>query len=189
MPVHDVSSLAAALSRTSFMDVFQRLDHAVLESLWSEGDARSALEAMVGNPAASPDTRFLAAEILFAKVPGYPPPNAIENLAAIYADALRNAPKAMANPWGMPGMQDGQIAQHVLLLGNAAIPALRAQLDDARSVTFSGSKEATFGNSYHYRVKDIAAELIARIRTLPFIPDIDPAVRDGAIRKLATTLK
>jgi hypothetical protein len=95
----------------------------------------------------------------------------------------------MANPWGLPGVPDGQIAAHVLRLGEAAIPALLPLLDDDTPVQFSGSKEATYGNRFAWRVKDIAASLISRIRGIPFEADALPAARDSAIVRLKTSVK
>lgn len=187
MALHEDAS--RALAGATFMDLFQRLDQSLLEQIWQNGSARDALEAIISDNAAEARLRFLAAEILFVKQPGYPPPNAFENLAAIYAATLCDAPAGMANSWGMPGVLDGQIARHVLRLGEAAIPPLTGLLNDERAVTYGGSQEATIGNSYHYRVKDLAAALIAQIRNLPFVPDTNPTARDEAIRRLLLTLK
>ncbi|HUX28573.1 MAG TPA: hypothetical protein VMV39_07285 [Terracidiphilus sp.] len=187
MALHEET--AHALAGATFMDLFQRLDQSLLEQIWQNGRAQDALRAIVSDDAAEPRARFLAAEILFVKQTGYPPQGDIENLAAIYASALRDAPAAMANPWGLPGIPDGQIAQHVIRLGEAALPAFIKLLNDESVVTYGGSQEATIGNSYHYRVKDLAAALIAQIRNLPFVPDIEPSERNKAIRKLALALK
>jgi hypothetical protein len=76
----------------------------------------------------------------------------------------------------------------VVRLGEAAVAPLRPLLDDPSPVVFSGSKDATYGNRYAWRVKDIAASLIARIRNLPYIPDPEPAARDRSIAHLRTNL-
>jgi hypothetical protein len=47
--------------------------------------------------------------------------------------------------------------------GPAAIRPFAQLLDDATPIEYAGSREATFGNAYQFRVKDIAASLIARI--------------------------
>jgi hypothetical protein len=171
------------------MDLFQRQDQTALASIWAEGHSLRKLHAIVSNSTLDSRTRFLAAEVLFTKCSDYPPADVVSDLVGIYAAALQHAPESMANPWGLPGDPSGQIAQHVIRLGESAIPALCTMLDDSRIVKFGGSKEATFANSYDFRVKDIAASLIARILNLPFVPDTKPTARDKAIQKLAATLK
>ena len=47
-----------------------------------------------------------------------------------------------------------------------------------------GSKEATVGNGYQYRVKDFAAFYIAKIIDTPIAFHRDPADRDAAIEEL-----
>jgi hypothetical protein len=184
----DSPTLSKKLSELTFLDVFQRLDRPALESLWNRGRARNALESIVKDTSAEPRAGFLAAEILFQKVPGYPPETLRARLAEIYAAALANDYTVMANPWGLPGLPDGETAQHAVQIGETAVPALRRLLEDRRVVYYSGSKEATFGNRYRYRVKDLAAGLLARIRNLPFQPDEDPELRDQAIERLASML-
>ena len=185
----DATTLAGKLSHTTFLDLFQRLDREALDSVWEGGDAAAALEKIVHDKTADWHARFLAAEILFVKLPSYPPPDATADLVEVYAAALRNAPASMANPWGLPGRPDGQIAEHVLRLGDGAVASLSALLDDARPVTYGGSQEAAFGNSYRFRVKDIAAALIARIRALPFAAGTRPKARDAAILELRRFLE
>ena len=65
-----------------------------------------------------------------------------------------------------------------------AVAALRPLLDDDRVIRSSGSREATYGNGFKYRVKDLAAFFVASIRKLPFAVGEDPAVRDRAIAAL-----
>jgi hypothetical protein len=181
-------ALSKKLSELTFLDVFQRLDRPALESLWNRGRARPTLEAIVRDTAVEPHAGFLAAEILFHKVPGYPPETLRARLAEIYAAALANDYTGMANPWGLPGLSDGETAQHAVQIGETAVPPLRKLLDDRRAVYYSGSQEATFGNRYRYRVKDLAAGLLTRIRNLPFQPDEDPELRDQAIERLGSML-
>lgn len=188
MPPPDPASLARTLSRLAWRDLFQRLDNAIIGPLWQQGATRPALESIALGSQADPHARFLAAEILFARAPGFPPPNAIPSLATLYAEALKDAPRFPANPWGMPDAFDEPVALHVFKLGTPAAQALTPLLDDPRPVRYEGSKEATLGNNYRYRVKDLAASLIAGIRHLTFAPDLDPEQRDEAIRDLKKSL-
>lgn len=181
-------SLASRLSELGFMDLFQRLDTKALDSVWKNGASRETLEHIVRDPHADALPRFLAAEILFQRAPGYPPENAKPGLARIYAEALARNLTGMANPWGLPGKLDGETGRHLAALGEAAVPALAALLGDTRAVSYGGSEEATFGNAYRYRVKDLAAFFIATIRNLPFAVDNDPDSRDRAIEKLTAAL-
>jgi hypothetical protein len=89
----------------------------------------------------------------------------------------------MANPWGLPG-DPGPLSQQVIALGKAATGPLLDALDDATAMTYSGSREATVGNSYHWRVKDQAAALLAALRGEALMPDVDPKKRDKAIAAL-----
>jgi len=186
---HEAAAVASRLQQATFTGLFERLDHRALDEIWDDGRARRALEELVADTSADPQSRFLAAEILFARLPDYPPQQAIGELAGIYAAALREAPQRGANAWGLPGHADGLLSRHVMQLGTAAVPALAGLLKDARPVGYEGSQEATLGNSFHFRVQDIAASLIAGIRGLRFAPEKDPAMRDNAIRELISTLE
>ena len=62
-------------------------------------------------------------------------------------------------------------------------------MDDDRRVYYAGSQEATFGNSYRYRVKDLAAFYISQIGNSPFEVDEAPRKRDEEIEKLKNTLE
>ena len=185
----DSANPAEELRRATFTDLFLTQDHSLLEGIWQDGRARGALEGMVADGGAEMNARFLAAEILFAKLPGYPPAEGAAVLAEIYARALGDSTQAMANPWGLPGRTDATVAEHVLRIGPVAIPQFLPLLEDDRRVTYGGSRDATFGNRFRFRVKDVAADLIAALAGLPFVPDENPEMRDEAIRELAGKLK
>lgn len=189
MQPHDTAVLAATLRQTGFMDLFQAQDRSLLEGIWSGGLARHALEEIVADSAADANSRFLAAEILFNNDPAYPPADRIEELAEIYTEALRHAGQMAANPWGLPGRAAGVIAGHVYRLGVTVVSDLQTLLDDQHSVSYDGSKEATIGNSYAYRVKDIAAELISHLLDVPFGPERNLELRDKAIQELIETIR
>ncbi len=175
---------AGELLELGYPELFLRLDQTALDRVWRDGAGRDALRDIVAGPHVPVAARFLAAEILFAREPGFPADADPAELAGIYAAALVANVTWMANPWGMPGELDGPVAQHALALGAAAVPAFTALLDDDTELSYGGSQEATLGNSYRYRVKDVAASLVARIRGLPHPTRVEPAARDADIDRL-----
>jgi len=180
----DLAALEEKLASVGFQALFQRLTPDVLDAVWRDGAARAALTKLALDPARTALVRFLAAEVLFAKAPGYPPAAARPALAPVYAQALARGFAGSANPWGLPGDEGAATARHVVALGGAALPALLDLLDDNTSMSYHGSREATAGNRYRYRVKDVAAALIAAIRGDAWPVDLDPAARDRAIEAL-----
>lgn len=180
--------MAARLESLGYADLFHRSDDEAIDAVWSRPGARTELETLALEADAPPLARFLASEILFRRLEDYPPPSAKPALSKVYASALKEGFTVMANPWSLPGFLDGEAARHVLALGPGAIPEFEKLLDDNRSVLYWGSKEATFGNSYQYRVKDIAASLVAELRGKHFEPDPNPARRDAEIARLKAEL-
>jgi hypothetical protein len=176
--------LAEALTGLGYVELFQRGDETALDTIWSRPDAPARLRRLTYDPAAPARARFLAAEALFARDPTFPAGADLGPLARLYAEALRLRLTGAANPWGLPGELDGPVAGHVLALGEVAAPPLSALLTDDSDLRYSGSKEATVGNSYGYRVKDVAAALIAELRGLRFPVHTDPRRRDVEIDRL-----
>ena len=126
--------------------------------------------------------------MLFTRDPTFPPPSDRGVLAPLYAEALRQNMTGMANPWGLPGDLNGPVATHVLALGDAAVPAFAALLNDGTQLRYSGSKEAAYGNSYNYRVKDEAAALIAELIGVPYPIHLNRHNRDAEIDLLRQRL-
>ena len=145
----------------------------------------AALHTIVGRAASPMHARFLAAELLFAREPGFPAGDAAAALPPIYAWALANHPTG--NLWGLPGDDDGQAGTHVVRLGAPMVPALVPLFADERRLPFAGSIEATAAELWQVRVKDIAAALVARIlHHQPAFPkQADRSVRDTYIQDLA----
>lgn len=179
----DQQTLAARLVAVGYEKLFLSLDGGELERIWKEPGAAQALEQVAAQGA--PEARVLAAEALFARKQGYRPADPA-SLAGAYAQALRKA--ELANPWGMPGELDGPLGQHLVSLGEAAVPALVPLLEDTRQVTYGGSKEATVGNDYAYRVKDLAAFYLSKIKKAPLAVPESPKARDAEIAKLRKAL-
>jgi hypothetical protein len=173
--------LAEELSELGYLELFLRLDDTALNQVWQQPGAPEGLRQLALHSDTPSQPGFLAAEVLFTRDPTFPAPADRGVLAPLYAEALRQNMTGMANPWGLPGRLDGPVATHVLALGKAAVPAFAALLDDGTRLRYSGSKEATYGNSYNYRVKDEAAAVIAELIGVPYAVHLDPQDRDAEI--------
>lgn len=182
----DTAALAGRLTGAGYEALFLRLDTKELDAIWGEPGAPQALEALALDQGAPPEARFLAAEVLQHQGRAVSDPQGRAGLATAYAAALKGA--TLGNPWALPGEVDGPAGEHLVDLGEPAVPALAPLLDDQRRVPYAGSEEATIGNSYAYRVKDLAAFFISRIRSLPYTPNEDPAARDAEIERLRAAL-
>jgi hypothetical protein len=182
------SALAQDLLKLGYVDLFMRQDDDALTAIWTRPGAPAELEEVALSEGAPGLARFLAAEILFRNRKDFPGAAAAGRLAPAYAKALSENFTTMANPWGLPGSLDGLAAQHFLALGKAALPELEKLLENSSGVLYGGSKEATVGNSYRFRVKDVAASLIAAIEGKQLDLDLDPARRDHEIEKLRRSL-
>jgi hypothetical protein len=166
-----------------YAELFLSLDATALDEVWASaapGDLRQA----VADPRAPAPCRFLCAEVLFARDPAFPDGMDPAGLAQVYARALATNATQMANPWGLPGDLDGPVAQHVLALGRPAVFAFLALLDDPTEVLYGGSREATAGNRYQYRVKDLAASIVAALLGIEYAVAVDPPARDEQIEQL-----
>ena len=180
--------LSEELSDLGYLELFQRLDDTALDQVWRLPGAPERLRQLALHSDAPSLPGFLAAEVLFTRDPMFPEPADRRVLASLYAGALRQNMTAMANPWGLPGRLDGPVASHVLALGDEAVPALAVLLDDSEPLRYSGSKEAAYGNSYNYRVKDEAAALIAELIGVPYPVHLNPQDRNAQIDLLRQLL-
>ncbi len=181
-----MADLAKQLEALSYHDLFLRADSETVDSLWHTAGASATLVKLAADPGAPDHTRVLASEILFRQEPDFNPWLEAGSLAKAYAMELSHAD--VANPWGMPGELDGPLGQHLVALGEPAVAALVPLLNDGRSILYEGSKEATVGNSYDYRVKDFAAFFLSRIRRIPYQVHQTPAERDLDIAKMRATV-
>jgi hypothetical protein len=183
------ANLANRLTSLGYVRLFEQPDETALESIWHEASAPESLVALTYDPDTPALARFLAAEILF-RMNGLPPSaESKKQLAAIYATALAQNLTETANPWGLPDALDGPVGEHLLELGDNAVPQLMDLLNDDRPVSYAGSQEATLGHFYGFRVKDLAAAYIGKIRNIPFTVDQDPRARDKEIDKLRTVVR
>jgi hypothetical protein len=183
MQLHDI---AQRLKSLGYERLFLSLDGAELDALWRQPGIAEPLDALTADTSADTEARFLAAEALARKQPNFVSTHAAR-LAPIYVGALRNS--KLANIWGMPGELDGAAGLHLVGTGTHAVDQLIPLLDDTRQITYSGSEEATVGNSFRYRVKDFAAFFIHRILGLPYTVRKTPSERDMEIERLRSALR
>jgi hypothetical protein len=184
----NAAGLAGRLERPGYAGWFQGADENAVHAIWIEPGMPEQLARLADDPREPELARFLAAEILFRQREVYPSREQKPGLAIVYANALARNFTGMANHWGLPDFIEGPIGQHVEALGTAAIPGLAGLLDDNSPIYYAGSKEATTGNSYGYRVRDLAAYYIGKIRGIPLEMEMDPRKRDVEIEKLKSSL-
>lgn len=183
-PMTHTHKLASRLLALHYSGLFMTMPRGADRVLAEVG--ADELAALIADRDAGGEARFLATELWFDGH-GKPPLADLAELGELYARALAEGWAAYANPWGLPG-EIGPIGGHLLRLGDAAVPALRPRLDDATPISYGGSEEATIGNRYAYRVKDVAAFYAARLLPAPYAVLATPAERDREIAKLAELL-
>ncbi len=180
--------LARTLDRLSYGELFMRMDDAAQRQVWSTPGAESDLRSIVLDPRKSALARFLAAELLATRSKQLPKEVPADVLAQVYVQGLRSGASQMANPWGLPG-STGPLSERVVALGKAATAPLLEALDDPEPMAYGGSRDASIGNSYGWRVKDQAAALLAALRGERLDPDRDPRTRDKAIKALRARVR
>jgi hypothetical protein len=163
-----------------------------IENIWSDSSNHKLLDNILDDATVSDEAKFLACEVFFKKDILFMQRHAPEKVAEIYAHALSNDLTGMANSWGLlyERQDEGTVGIAFLTIGEKAIPALSKLLDDERThLNYEGSKEATLGNGYGYRVKDFAAYYIGRILGNPLKYYPSPADRDEQIDTLKKELE
>jgi len=81
------------------------------------------------------------------------------------------------------------LGKQLLLFGDAYTPYLLKLLGNEGRILYIGSQDATIGNAYQYRVKDIAAYYIAKIKNIPLAFYEEFEKRDREIEQLGKKLK
>ncbi len=181
--------LANRLTELGYMALFQQSNAVALRAIWNAPGAPEGLETIAASSNAPKLARFLAAEVLFYKEEVHRVEKHKQELARVYAAALADNFTETANSWGLPGVLDGLTGEHLLAIGEPMVSELLDLLDNANRVYYEGSEEATLGHRYGYRVKDLAAYYISKIRNIPLELDEDPDKRDAAIGNLKSTVK
>ncbi len=197
-----IETIARNLTDAGYSGLFLSGDRSLSNSIWQNGENRIYLEQIVQNSNYSDFARILASEVLYEKVPDYPPQEWGETLAYLYSQALvltgmeTGGLQITGNLWGFMyhtdklGIKDyGTLGTHLVNTGIKAIPYLTKLLDNSESIFYEGSQEATLWGSLKYRVKDAAAFYLGKIAGIPvkfYEQNVD---RDAEIERLKEALK
>ncbi len=185
------STTAERVERLGYAGFFRVPEHeANLEGLWSEPGAPRQLEELVRNASAPVRARFLASEILLARDFTFLSRVDRDALAAIYAQAMRDNATGMMSDWGFrSGFDDpGPVGGHLAMLGEPVVPQLAKLLDDGTPVPYVAGADVLHDGYDGYRIKDLAALHLIRIRQLQVSLSRDPAQRDAAITMVKGSL-
>lgn len=190
------------LTEAGYPGLFMSGSHDLSNSIWQNGENRIYLEQIVQSSDYSDLNRLLASELLYERVPDYPPIEWQDVLAYLYAQALAitgdktGAFQIAGNQWGFMYYNDelqvkdyGILGTHLVATGTKAIPYLAGLLDNADTFLYIGSQEATLGNSLGYRVKDAAAYYIGQISGIPIAFHEETTDRDAEIERLKKILE
>lgn len=193
-----IDPLDKRLTEIGYPRLFMSGDQNLAEKVWDNGNNKAKLLGIIQNKSCSLHARFLAAEILryFKTLLN---PDYFEVLAEAYAYALANTSadkgnifQLNGNLWGFLYEENdpGYLGQQFINFGDASVPHLIELLDDNDGrILYEGSKEATVGNAYGYRIKDFAAFYISQIKDIPVSFHQDFEKRDQEIETLKLRLK
>lgn len=181
---------AAVLEGRTYTELFLTLDDTAAREAAEAAGGPTALRSVALDAKEEIAVRFLASELVFALDGADWPAGADQAavLGGVYAEALARQLTDMANPWAFAGAVGSPAGEHAVALGPPAVPALRAALDDSTPVEFGGSREATVAEARRYRVKDLAAAIVAAIVGADIALNGDPDQRDAEIRALLARL-
>lgn len=187
----DKDKIIKKLVNNSYGDLFNYIVRKEVAQKAIEDAGVEQLIVIIREEAAPMKARFFACEILevdnrihLAVVPE-------QTLAQIYAQALANNYTGYANSWGFLYEHDDEGTTGIMFLElwDKAVPALIPLLEDETQHLYHGSREATMGNSYEFRVKDFAAYYLSKITRIPVPYHKKHEDRDQAIEKLKEGLK
>lgn len=166
--------------------------NSLVEGIWKNGNNKARLENIILSEASSTQAKFLAAEIL-GKFDYFPGTELNYILVKVYIEALRNTSENSDNKYGLNGnlwgflyeLDDlGFLGARIVHFNLQATPYLKDLLDDDGVVLYDGSREATVGNAYQYRIKDFAAFYLSKIKNIPVDFYQDFGQRDKEIERL-----
>ncbi len=173
------------------------------DSLSADKTAQELLKQIVSDSNMNSVARFIAAEILQEDTSKlFYDPGMTETISKIYTGGFTNAKYVQGKPeniWMLPCYTDDTIGdravvlaagEHLLALGENAIPGLIEQLADTTRLYISmGSQREIFSDDLHFRVKDVAAFFICKIQGWEFNSCLSPVERDVEIEAIKEKLK
>lgn len=183
--------MSERVERLGYAGLFRVPEHeANLAGLWSEPGAPGQLEALVRDASAPVRARFLASEILLARDFTFLSRVDREGLAAVYVQAMRDNATGLMSDWGFRnGFDDpGPAGGHLAMLGEPVVPHLTRLLNDSTPVPYVAGADLLYDGYDGYRMQDLAALHIIRIRRLQVSLSRDPAQRDAAIAEVQASL-
>ena len=183
------TELAQQLENLGYLELFMRMNNEALDSIWKTKSNRTLLVTLCSESNHSALSRFLASEILYFKDNALLKTAIKRQLLPVYVEILAHKENVSANVWGLPNTV-GEVGHHLLDLDDKyqVIHALLPLLEDTSKILYDGSREATMGNSYNYRIKDIAAFYISQKAALPYSVKKTPKDRDEEISSLKATV-
>lgn len=188
MEAYRNEDIVSTLLRHGFIELFLRMDETLLNEIWSYPGNRDKLYELITDHDAPEEARFLSSEILFLKEKKFPPDNLKNELSQLYASILGQGGSVNANIWGLPGFLNGGTGQHVVALGQTIVKDFSSLLQNTGRVYYEGSRDATQGNAYKYRIKDLAAFFLATVLNIPYTVYKEPESRDEEIEGLKQNL-
>ncbi len=192
----ETTGLEKKLIDIGYYALFQTHREEMEKDVWGFGANREEIEKIAYAKESSKLGRFLAAEILRhfnvrLKHPYY------SLLSESYTYALKETNVdsghyigLTGNSWGFLYEQDdaGYLGKQIILFGEIAVPYLVGLLDIGGNVVYEGSRDATTGNAYQYRIKDFAAFYLSKIRHIPIKFYQDMEERDNEIERFKKRL-
>lgn len=164
----------------------------IISTVWAEAGGVAPLKAIVVNEEAPTKARLLACEILMQNEFTFLNDEnvKINEVVAVYTNALVNNTTGMANSWGLLYEHDdgGPVGNMFLFFEEEAIPELVKLLDNETIHLYQGSETATVGNAYQFRVKDFAAYYICEIKNIAAVYHETHEARNEEIEKLKALL-
>lgn len=163
-----------------------------INNVWKQKENRILLEELVRNEMFPLKSRFLASVILFSQEFTFVSRYDSKKIAEIYTKALEQNLTGFSNSWGLlyKHNDEGPIGITFIILGEASIPALLPLLKSEQLHNFYiGSETATLGNGYNFRIKDVAAYYISKIKNIPIQFYQNFEQRDAEIERLKLLIK
>lgn len=195
--IMDSQALEKKLIATGYSKLFLS-DTKLLDSIWHDGRQQQHLLHIINTKESSTlEAKFLACEVLdYFKVKRIKENRKVLAESYVYALEQTSVEKnsklgLTANQWGFLYELDdtGYLGKKVISFGTLALPYLKKLLNNNETVLYEGSKEATLGNSYQYRIKDFAAFYCSKITNKPIQFYKDTKDRDTEIERFKKEIK